>query len=107
MPLVARSNHKEGTAPYNGTVAVTLNPCVVTAEASAANSTYAAVARQCEGIARLLKATAPISSHVRRRDCDVMSPFVIFDVNMKPVSPLAFAACGILRSWSAQNMTGP
>jgi D-alanine-D-alanine ligase-like ATP-grasp enzyme len=92
MPLVARFNHEDGVAPYNGTVAVTLNSRAVTAEESAANSTYAEVARQCEVIARLLQATAPIRIDVRRRDCDAMSPFVIFDVNMKPVSSFASAA---------------
>jgi len=98
MPLVERFNHEDGVAPYNGTVAVTINSRAVTAEASAANSTYAEVATQCEGVARLLKATAPIRIDVRRRDCDAMSPFVIFDVNMKPVGLLASAACGTLRS---------
>jgi D-alanine-D-alanine ligase-like ATP-grasp enzyme len=98
MPLVTRFNHQDGVAPYNGTVAVTLNSRAVTAEESAANSTYAEVARQCEGVARLLKATATIRIDVRRRDCDAMSPFVIFDVNMKPVSSLPSVACILLQS---------
>lgn len=85
LPVVARFSHEDGIAPYNGTVAVALNSRVVTAEASATDSTYAEVARQCEGVAKLLRATAPIRIDVRRRDCSALSPFVLFDVNMKPV----------------------
>lgn len=86
MPVVARFNHEDGVAPYNGNVAVTLNSRDVSAEAYAADSTYADVARQCEGVARLLKVTAPIRIDVRRRRDERESPFVLFDINMKPVS---------------------
>jgi D-alanine-D-alanine ligase-like ATP-grasp enzyme len=86
MPVVTRFNHEDGIAPYNGNVAVTLNSRAVTAEASAADSTYAEVSRQCESVARLLKTTAPIRIDVRRRKDQSLSPFVLFDINMKPVS---------------------
>lgn len=86
MPVVARFNHENGVAPYNGHVAVTLNSRAVSAEAFAADGAYAEVARQCEGVARLLKVTAPIRIDVRRRREESESPFVLFDVNMKPVS---------------------
>jgi D-alanine-D-alanine ligase-like ATP-grasp enzyme len=86
MPVVTRFNHEDGIAPYNGSVAVTLNSRAATAEAVAADSTYAEVARQCEGVARLLKTTAPIRIDVRRRRDETLSPFVLFDINMKPVS---------------------
>jgi len=86
LPVVTRFNHENGIAPYNGTVAVALNSRAVTEETSAADGTYAEVARQCESVAKLLRATAPIRIDVRRRDCSALSPFVLFDVNMKPVS---------------------
>ena len=84
--MVTRFNHEDGVAPYNGNVAVTLNSRAVSAGAFAADSAYAEVARQCEGVARLLKVTAPIRIDVRRRKDERGSPFVLFDVNMKPVS---------------------
>jgi len=86
LPVVTRFNHEDGVAPYNGNVAVTLNSRAVSAGAFAADSAYAEVARQCEGVARLLKVTAPIRIDVRRRKDERGSPFVLFDVNMKPVS---------------------
>lgn len=86
MPVVTRFNHEDGIAPYNGKVAVILNSRAVTQETSDADSTYAEAARQCEGVARLLKATAPIRIDIRRREDISGSPFVLFDVNMKPVS---------------------
>jgi D-alanine-D-alanine ligase-like ATP-grasp enzyme len=86
MPVVTRFNHEDGIAPYNGNVAVTLNSRAVTTEAVAADSTYVEVARQCEGVARLLEMTAPIRIDVRRRRDESLSPFVLFDINMKPVS---------------------
>lgn len=86
LPVVTRFNHEDGVAPYNGNVAVTLNSRAVSAEAYAADSAYAEVARQCEGVARLLKVTAPIRIDVRRRKDERESPFVLFDINMKPVS---------------------
>jgi D-alanine-D-alanine ligase-like ATP-grasp enzyme len=85
MPVVARFNHEDGIAPYNGNVAVTLNSRAVTAEAFAADRSYAEVSRQCEGVARLLMTTAPIRIDVRRRRDESLSPFVLFDINMKPV----------------------
>ena len=86
MPVVTRFNHEDGIAPYNGNVAVTSNSRTVSAKAFEADSTYADVAKQCEGVARLLKVTAPIRIDVRRRKDESRSPFVLFDINMKPVS---------------------
>ena len=91
MPVVTRFNHEDGVAPYNGNVAVTLNSRAVSAEAFAADSAYTEVARQCEGVAKLLKVTAPIRIDVRRREDQKESPFVLFDVNMKPVSGVVLA----------------
>jgi hypothetical protein len=86
LPVVTRFNHEDGIAPYNGNVAVALNSRAVSAEDFAADGAYAEVARQCEGVARLMRVTAPIRIDVRRRRDERGSPFVLFDVNMKPVS---------------------
>jgi D-alanine-D-alanine ligase-like ATP-grasp enzyme len=97
MPVVTRFNHEDGVAPYNGNVAVTLNSRAVSAEAFAVDRTYADVARQCEEVARLLRVTAPIRIDVRRRRDERESPFVMFDVNMKPVSAVVsvFLRCDL------------
>lgn len=87
FPIVARFNHREGIAPYNGVVAVTENSRVVVESEDPA---YEAVARECEGVARLLGVTAPIRVDVRR--FVEGSKFALFDVNMKPVSFLSLSA---------------
>ncbi|KAL3459774.1 glutathione synthetase ATP-binding domain-like protein [Aspergillus heterothallicus] len=83
---VTRFNHADGIAPYNGVVAVTANSRVVT-EAEMKDPAYAKAMRQCEEVARLIGATAPIRVDVRRFEQG--SDFALFDINMKP------------------NMTGP
>jgi hypothetical protein len=108
LPVVTRFNHEDGVAPYNGNVAVTLNSRAVSAEDLAADSTYAEVARQCEGVARLLRVTAPIRIDVRRRRDERGSAFVLFDVNMKPVSGVVSVFWrDVLADAGSQNMTGP
>jgi D-alanine-D-alanine ligase-like ATP-grasp enzyme len=97
MPIVTRFNHEDGIAPYNGNVAVTLNSRAVSAEDFAADRSYAEVAKQCEGVARLLRVTAPIRIDVRRRRDERGSSFVLFDVNMKPVSA---ASCQVFEGYS-------
>ncbi|CAG7948210.1 unnamed protein product [Penicillium olsonii] len=86
MPPVTRFNHQGGIAPYNGTVAVTANSRVISEE-EMRDATYSEVMRQCEGVASLIRVTAPIRIDVRRFRPE--SKFAIFDINMKP------------------NMTGP
>ncbi|GFF54325.1 D-alanine--D-alanine ligase [Aspergillus udagawae] len=86
MVPVTRFNHTDGIAPYNGVVAVTANSCVVS-EDEMKDPAYNKVMRQCEGVARLIGATAPIRVDVRRFRNG--SDFALFDINMKP------------------NMTGP
>lgn len=93
MPIVKRFNHQDGVAPYNGTVAVSSNSRAISSEEFAVDCTYAEVARQCEAVAKLLRATAPIRIDVRRRDDNAASPFVLFDINMKPVS--FYCACEV------------
>lgn len=108
LPVVTRFNHEDGIAPYNGNVAVVLNSRAVSAEDLAADGTYAEVARQCEGVARLLRVTAPIRIDVRRRGDERGSEFVLFDVNMKPVSGVVSdLLMGVLADAGLQNMTGP
>ncbi|KAF2997707.1 hypothetical protein E8E13_006701 [Curvularia kusanoi] len=87
MPIVTRYNHMDGIAPYNGTVAVTKNSRVVGQAEYEQDPAYERAARECERVAALLKATAPIRIDVRR--FKEGSNFALFDVNMKP------------------NMTGP
>ncbi|KAJ5776162.1 uncharacterized protein N7511_001173 [Penicillium nucicola] len=88
MAPVMRCNHDNGIAPYNGTVAVTANSRVISAEELALDSAYGVVMRQCERVAALIRATAPIRIDIRRFGAGA-GAFAIFDVNMKP------------------NMTGP
>ncbi|KAK4934551.1 hypothetical protein LTR66_015583 [Elasticomyces elasticus] len=112
MPPVTRFNHQEGVAPYNGTVAVTANSRVVS-EDEMHDATYGSVMRQCEGVASLIRATAPIRIDVRRFRPN--SEFAIFDINMKPnmtgpgrpgredqasLTALAAAGCG----WDYQSL---
>ncbi|KAL4972257.1 hypothetical protein BDW66DRAFT_164292 [Aspergillus desertorum] len=86
MTPVTRFNHDDGIAPYNGVVAVTANSRAVTAE-ELKDPAYGKIMRQCEEVARLIGATAPIRVDIRRFSPG--SDFALFDINMKP------------------NMTGP
>ncbi|KAE8415318.1 hypothetical protein BDV36DRAFT_311077 [Aspergillus pseudocaelatus] len=86
MLPVTRFNHADGIAPYNGSVAVTANSRVVTKE-EMKDPAYVKVMEECQGVAKLIGATAPIRIDVRR--FGEGSEFALFDINMKP------------------NMTGP
>ena len=99
--VASRFDHEDGVAPYNGNVAVTLNSRAVSAEAVAADGAYAEVARQFEGVARLLEVTAPIRIDVRRRRDEREAPFVHFDVHMKPVSSVLL----YLMDWTVLTLT--
>ncbi|WP_330747002.1 ATP-grasp domain-containing protein [Chryseobacterium sp. CP-77] len=85
LPPVKRFNHKDGIAPYNGTVAVINNSCVLT-DREIQSTTVQKAIMQCEKSAAIVRAKAPI-----RIDCRANSngEFLLFDLNMKP------------------NMTGP
>ncbi|PVH88412.1 hypothetical protein DL98DRAFT_403856, partial [Cadophora sp. DSE1049] len=93
LPIVTRFGHQEGVAPYNGTVAVSANSRVIGRERFEADGAYWEVMRECEGVARLLGAMAPIRIDVRRfgrgKEKENGNKFALFDVNLKP------------------NMTGP
>ena len=86
MPVVERFNHADGIAPYSGTVAITENSRVVSAEQHQQDPAYGEIQRQCVETARLLQCTAPIRIDVRRVNEEKSSPFALFDVNLKPVS---------------------
>ncbi|KAH6662876.1 hypothetical protein B0J14DRAFT_495459 [Halenospora varia] len=89
LPIITRFNHHDGVAPYNGTVAVTANSRVVTRKEYEKDPAYEKVSEECEVVAGLLKATAPIRIDVRRFNGEKGCKFALFDVNVKP------------------NMTGP
>ena len=80
MRIVTRSNHSDGVAPYNGTVAVTSNSRIVTVDEYSQDPAYEKAAKECEEMAGLFKATAPIRIDVRR--FQESSKFALFDVNM-------------------------
>lgn len=84
LPIVSRFNHSDGIAPYNGTVAVTTNSRVITRSEYEQDPAYGRASGECEKVAAMLKATAPIRIDIRR--FKEGSDFALFDVNMKPVS---------------------
>ncbi|KAH8689584.1 hypothetical protein BGW36DRAFT_391167 [Talaromyces proteolyticus] len=86
MVPVRRLNHDNGIAPYNGVVAVAANSRVVSDD-EFKDPAYENIMRQCEAVAEIIRATAPIRVDVRR--FKEGSEFALFDINMKP------------------NMTGP
>lgn len=83
LPPVERFNHDGGVAPYNGVVAVTRNSRVVTQEDMSRDSSYEIAMRECEQVAELIQAMAPIRIDIRR--FNEGSRFGLFDINMKPV----------------------
>jgi D-alanine-D-alanine ligase-like ATP-grasp enzyme len=85
LPVVVRFNHEDGIATYSGVVAVTANSRVISPDKADSDPAYGRVSRECEEVAKLLKVKAPIRIDVRRRTNEPGSPFVLFDVNMKPV----------------------
>lgn len=90
MVPVTRLNHADGIVPYNVVVAVTANSRAVTGD-EMKDPAYNKAMRQCERVARLIGATAPIRVDVRRfREG---SEFALFDINMKPVSPFFSPSC--------------
>lgn len=86
MPIVTRFNHESGIAPYNGVVAVTSNSRTLTHEETKKDKRYLEASKQCERVAELMQATAPIRIDIRRYNANPDTPFALFDINMKPVS---------------------
>lgn len=83
LPVVTRFNHSNGIAPYNGIIAVTANSRALSQAEHKADREYGTVQQKCERVAELCRATAPIRVDVRRKTPG--GPFILFDVNMKPV----------------------
>jgi len=83
MPIVLRSGHREGVAPYNGLVPVIENSRVPGKESRLKDTSINEVYRQCVDVAKLLRVTSPIRIDVRRVEDTADAPFVLFDVNMK------------------------
>lgn len=82
MLTVTRLNYAEGIAPYNGVVAVTSNSRVIS-QSELKDPGYRKVMRECESVAALIRATAPVRVYVRQ--FVEGSDFALFDINMKPV----------------------
>ncbi len=80
LPPVARFNHQDGIAPYNGIVAVTHNSRLLSPE-DQADPRVQEVLAHCARAGTLVGALAPI-----RIDCraDGDGRFWLFDLNMKP-----------------------
>jgi D-alanine-D-alanine ligase len=80
LPPVARFNHVDGVAPYNGTVAVVRNSRAISPRERAAPALRRAVER-CEAAGALVGARAPI-----RIDCRAGADgeYRLFDLNVKP-----------------------
>ncbi|KAJ3574485.1 hypothetical protein NPX13_g4348 [Xylaria arbuscula] len=89
LPVVARYNHADGIAPYNGVVAVVANSRVLSQSEEEKDPHYSQLKKECEQVGRVLGVTAPIRIDCRRYKDSNESRFALFDVNMKP------------------NMTGP
>ncbi|GAA5872650.1 hypothetical protein JCM8547_003719 [Rhodosporidiobolus lusitaniae] len=83
LPLVTRFNHQAGIAPYNGVVAVSQNSRAVSQAEFDADENYQLASRQCERVAELMKAYAPIRVDARRVS-ETERQFKLFDVNSKP-----------------------
>lgn len=80
LPAVKRFNHKDGIAPYNGTVAIINNSKVLT-DKELENTNIKQVCKYCIEASKLVNAKAPI-----RIDCraNTDGKYFLFDLNMKP-----------------------
>lgn len=90
MPIVLRTGHREGVAPYNGLVPVIENSRVPGKESRERDTSINEACRQCVEVAKLLRVSSPIRIDVRRVEDKADAPFVLFDVNMKPVGGMFF-----------------
>ena len=65
---------------------MTANSPVVLEKEYRRDASYEKAARECGGVARLLKVMAPIRIDIRRFRGGEGEIFALFDINMKPVS---------------------
>lgn len=103
LPVVTRFNHTNGIAPYNGVVAVTANSRALTADEHQADPMYKKAQEDAAYVGQLCGATAPMRIDGRRRTAG--GPIILFDVNMKPVSPY-IARPEFATYLTLQNATG-
>ncbi len=80
LPVVERFNHIDGIAPYNGIVAVVNNSRLIS-DVAQKSIAIKEISQQCELVAQIIKARAPI-----RIDCreNSRNQYQIFDLNLKP-----------------------
>lgn len=64
LPAVARFNHEQEIAPYNGVMAVMRNSRAISQYEFKGDASYGTVSRQCEQVAPLLNVTEPINIDV-------------------------------------------
>lgn len=108
LPIVTRFGHTNGVAPYNGVVAVTANSRAITQAEFDADEHFQLVTEQCELVGKLCGSFAPIRIDARRVS-EVDRRFMLFDVNMKPVSCRPPSSRRRQRELTShlQNATGP
>ena len=80
LPVIRRTGHAAGIAPYSGAVPVSVNSETLTAGEGARVEVAAAVAA-CVHAAALIGARAPVRIDCRRSEA---GSFQLFDVNLKP-----------------------
>jgi hypothetical protein len=86
MPIITCFNHDSGIAPYDGVVAATSNSRTLTQEQAKKDKRYSEASRQCERVAELMQAIAPIRVDIRRYNKNPDISFALVDINMKLVS---------------------
>lgn len=86
LAIVTRFNHMDGVAPWNGVLPVTTNSRMVLEKESRRDASNEKAAKECAGVARLLKVMAPIRIDIRRFRGGDGEIFALFDLNTKPVS---------------------
>ena len=84
LPVVRRTGHVNGIAPYNGVVPVALNSVAVLEKEELdtnKRTAYSTIREHCATVGRLLKVVACLRIDCRANDD---GKFVVFDINMKP-----------------------
>ena len=67
LPVVRRFNHVDGIMPYNGSVLVTKNSCLLPLEEVASDPEYEKIKKRCELVGQALNTFATIRLDARRR----------------------------------------
>lgn len=93
LPFVQRFDQAGGVMPYVGTTPASTNSRALSNAGTEQDPAYLDICLQCAGVGKLLGLTAPIRIDVRRFSESKGSPFALFDINLKPVSP-SFSGTG-------------